>query len=162
MLHPSPVLDVVGRGGGEPLDKGTRAEMEAGLGHDFGGVRVHTGPAAAASAKAVQAHAYTVGDEIVFDSGRYAPSTSEGRHRLAHELTHVVQQRSGPVEGTDAGNGVAISNPSDRFEQAAEASARQVSSGLQAEGGAPTVQTGSPSVQRQAAEEEEKPPEEPT
>ena len=59
---------------------------------DFTGVRIHTGPAAAASAQALQAHAYTVGRDIMFGAGRYAPHTPAGRRLLIHELTHVRQQ----------------------------------------------------------------------
>ena len=116
----SPVLDVVGRGGGQPLDPMTKTTMESGLGADFSDVRVHTDGAAASSAAAVQAHAYTVGNDVVFQAGRYEPETSVGQRMLAHELTHVVQQRSGPVDGTPAGGGISVSDPSDRFEQAAE------------------------------------------
>ena len=72
------------------------------------------------SAKAVQAHAYTVGNDIVFQSGHYATETDAGRHMLAHELSHVVQQRSGPVSGTPAPGGIRISDPSDSYEQEAE------------------------------------------
>src|ERR1700730_6254 len=116
----SPVLDVVGGGGGQPLDPQTKATMERGLGADFSDVRVHTDGAAATSAKAVQAHAYTVGNNVVFQSGLYEPDTSGGQRMLAHELTHVIQQRSGPVEASPAGGGIALSDPSDRFERAAE------------------------------------------
>ncbi|HEX8921738.1 MAG TPA: DUF4157 domain-containing protein, partial [Pyrinomonadaceae bacterium] len=59
---------------------------------DFSGVRVHTDAKAAASARAVNALAYTVGSHVVFGEGKFAPSTAEGRHLLAHELTHVAQQ----------------------------------------------------------------------
>ena len=124
----SPVLDVVGSGGGQPLEDGVRSGMETRFGHDFGDVRVHTDTRASESARAVQAHAYTVGSDIVFQSDRYAPSSSEGQRMLAHELTHVVQQRSGPVDGTPAGGGVRISDPSDRFEREAEATADRVMS----------------------------------
>jgi hypothetical protein len=62
---------------------------------DFGSVRVHTDSRAAESARAVGSHAYTVGHRIVFDTGRYAPQTNEGRVLLAHELTHVLQQTGG-------------------------------------------------------------------
>jgi hypothetical protein len=127
--EPSPVLDVVGRGGGQPLDDSTRETMENALGADLGGVRIHTDAAADASAQAVQAKAYTVGDEVAFRSGEYAPSTESGKRTLAHELTHVVQQRSGPVDGTPSGGGIAVSHPSDRYEQEAEASAQRVLGG---------------------------------
>jgi hypothetical protein len=118
--EPSPVRDVVGSGGGQPLDTPTRSFMESRFGNDFGGVRVHTDTRASDSARAVQAHAYTVGNDIVFQSGHYAPETDAGRHMLAHELTHVVQQRSGPVSGTPAPGGIKISDPSDSYEQEAE------------------------------------------
>jgi len=130
----SPVLDVVGSGG-SPLDGGVRAEMESSFGHDFGDVRIHTDSAASASATSVHAQAYTVGNDIVFGEGRYAPETDAGRQSLAHELAHVVQQRSGPVDGTPAAGGVALSHPSDSFEQAAEGTAAEV--GLGQKGGYP-------------------------
>ena len=122
----SPVLDVVGRGGGEPLDKRTQRSMEQALDADLSDVRIHQDAAAGASAEAVKAHAYTVGNEVVFQPGRYEPETTEGRRMLAHELTHVVQQRSGPVEGTPTGDGIAVSDPADRFERAAEANADRI------------------------------------
>jgi Domain of unknown function (DUF4157) len=122
----SSVKDVVGRGGGQPLDDGLRTDMEGRFGTDFGGVRVHTDGQAAASAGAVNAHAYTVGNDIVFGGGRYDPASSTGQRTIAHELTHVVQQRSGPVDGTPAAGGIQLSNPADRFEQAAERNADRV------------------------------------
>jgi hypothetical protein len=122
----SPVKDVVGRGGGRPLDDGVRSEMEGRFGADFGGVRVHADGRAAESARAVNAHAYTVGNDIVFGSGRYDPASPTGQRTIAHELTHVVQQRSGPVDGTPAGGGIRLSNPADRFEQAAEQNAERI------------------------------------
>jgi hypothetical protein len=125
----SPVLDVVGKGRGQPLDPVLRAEMEARIGEDFSDVRIHNDAPAAASAAAVSARAYTVGHEIVFGDTAPALHSSEGKHTLAHELTHVVQQRHGPVTGTPTGDGVAISHPSDRFEQAAEANAARVMAG---------------------------------
>jgi len=144
----SPVLDVVGSGGGQALDAGIRSEMESAFGHDFGSVRVHTGARAADSARSVQAKAYTVGDDIVFGSG-VSPASSEGRHTLAHELTHVVQQRSGPVDGTPAAGGISVSDPSDRFERAAEATADSVVAGS----GAGGEVGGGSAVQRQAEDE---------
>jgi len=79
-------------GSGRPLAPSLERDMTRRFGHDFSGVRVHTGADAAQSARAVNAHAYTVGHDIVFDSGRFAPESHEGRRLLAHELTHVVQQ----------------------------------------------------------------------
>ena len=124
----SPVLDVVSSGGGQPLEEPVRADMEGRLGHSFADVRVHTGEAAHNSAAAVNAHAYTVGSNIVFQRDKYDPGTDGGRTMLAHELTHVVQQRSGPVDGTATGAGVRISDPSDRFEREAAATAERAMS----------------------------------
>ncbi|MDQ3990018.1 MAG: DUF4157 domain-containing protein, partial [Actinomycetota bacterium] len=124
----SPVLDVVGSGGGAPLDANIRTDMESRLGHDFGDVRVHTDSRAHDSAKAVNAHAYTAGNNIVFQRDQFAPDTDAGKRTLAHELTHVVQQRSGPVDGTPAGGGISLSDPGDRFEREAVANADHVMS----------------------------------
>ena len=87
-----PLVNEVLRSPGQPLDSQTRAFFEPRFGYDFGKVRVHMDSRAAASSRAVGAAAYTVGSDIVFASGRYAPNTSAGRSLLAHELTHVVQQ----------------------------------------------------------------------
>ncbi len=82
-------------GGGKPLKPDTRSSMEARFGHDFSRVRVHDGSRAAESARRVEARAYTLGQDIVFAAGRYAPQTAGGERLLAHELTHVVQQQAG-------------------------------------------------------------------
>ncbi|MEV0679706.1 DUF4157 domain-containing protein [Actinosynnema sp. NPDC050436] len=123
----SPVHDVI-RAGGSPLDADVRGDMEARFGQDFSAVRVHTDGAAHESARSVNAQAYTVGENIVFQSDEFDPSSDSGKHVLAHELTHVVQQRSGPVDGTAAGGGVKLSDPSDRFEREASANADRVMS----------------------------------
>jgi outer membrane protein OmpA-like peptidoglycan-associated protein len=89
---------IVARGigdGGHALDQGTRAFMELRFGHSFGDVRVHTSTAAAESAHSLDALAYTVGNDIVFGSGRYSPESNSGRYLLAHELTHTIQQNAG-------------------------------------------------------------------
>jgi hypothetical protein len=88
-----PVVTDALRSSGQPLDSSTRAFMEPRFGHDFSRVRVHTDQTAADSARAVSALAYTVGRDVVFGAGRYAPGTAEGRHLLAHELVHVMQRR---------------------------------------------------------------------
>lgn len=80
---------------GSPLPGGVRSTFGRLLGHDLGGVRVHTGADAARSADHLNADAYTVGDDVVFADGRYAPETPLGRELLAHELAHVAQQRGG-------------------------------------------------------------------
>ncbi|EMF57736.1 DUF4157 domain-containing protein [Streptomyces bottropensis] len=111
------------RAPGQPLDSATRTDMEARLGADFSDVRIHDDSAAKASAAEVGARAYTSGSHVVIGDG------GADKHTLAHELTHVIQQRQGPVAGTDDGGGLRVSDPSDRFEQAAEANARKVMSG---------------------------------
>lgn len=111
---------------GRPLDAATRAAMEQRFAWDFGAVRIHAGEAAARSARGLGAAAYTVGSQIVLGVGNPVFSSPDGRRLLAHELAHVVQQRSGPVDGTPAAGGVKISDPSDRFERQAEETAEDV------------------------------------
>jgi hypothetical protein len=142
----SPVHGVV-NSGGAPLDTGVREDMESRFGQDFGDVRVHTDGAAHESAKSVNAQAYTVGSDIVFQRDTYDPSSDAGKHMIAHELTHVVQQRNGPVDGTDTGGGVKVSDPSDRFEREASSNADHIMS-------APAPAT-SAAVQREEAPAEE-------
>ena len=77
---------------GRPLDSALQQDMGQRFGKDFSRVRLHSGAAAERSAHDANAHAYTVGHDIVFGSGRFAPATREGQRLLAHELTHVVQQ----------------------------------------------------------------------
>jgi GH24 family phage-related lysozyme (muramidase) len=81
---------------GRPLDTALWQDMGQRFGYDFSRVRVHSGAAAEQSAREVNANAYTIGDNIVFGSGRYSPGTHEGRRLIAHELTHVVQQQQQP------------------------------------------------------------------
>lgn len=92
---PPPVHDVL-RSGGEPLAPAVRSTMETRFSADFSAVRMHRDAPAAQSATALQALAYTSGEHVVFAPGQYAPGTSSGDRLLAHELTHVVQQRSLP------------------------------------------------------------------
>jgi len=87
-----PLVRTALQASGRPLEAATRSLMEPRFGYDFSRVRVHTDANAAESARAVHALAYTVGQDIVFGTGRYAPATVEGRRLLAHELAHVVQQ----------------------------------------------------------------------
>lgn len=97
-----PIVHEVLRSSGQPLDAETRTLMGSRFGHDFSGVRVHADTKAAESARAVNALAYTVGRDIVFSTGRYAPHRSDGQRLIAHELTHVVQQSqsTGSAPGT--------------------------------------------------------------
>ena len=87
-----PIVNDVLSSPGHALDSRARALFEPRFGHDFSRVRVHTDARAAESAQAVNASAYTVGRNVVFATGQYAPESSSGRQLLAHELTHVVQQ----------------------------------------------------------------------
>lgn len=112
---------------GQPLAGPVRAEMESRLGADFSDVRLHTGGAARRSAAEIGARAYTSGSHVVIGDG------GGDKHTLAHELTHVIQQRQGPVAGSDNGSGLRVSDPSDHFERAAEANAtRALSTALPA------------------------------
>jgi len=115
---------------GQPLDATTRAEMEPRLGHDFANVRVHADSRASDSARAVNATAYTVGRDLVFQVGHYRPETEVGKRLLAHELTHVVQQGAdpGPKRNTLDSEPV-LSQPGDRAEQEADRGAEAVASG---------------------------------
>ncbi len=81
-----------GLGSGRPLDAETRRFFESRFNRDLGHVRVHADARASESARAVNALAFTVGRDVVFDAAAYAPQTSAGRRLMAHELTHVVQQ----------------------------------------------------------------------
>jgi hypothetical protein len=122
---PSVVHDVL-RESGVPLESTTRDDMQHRFGRDFSGVRVHTDPRAAESARAVDAHAYTVGQHIVFDHGRYQPHSSSGRHLLAHELAHTVQQHGmqrtgGPIEAAETPRYRALEREANRAATAAMA-----------------------------------------
>lgn len=98
-----PIVDEVLRETGRPLEEAPKHFMETRLGHDFSQIRVHDGPLAAESARAIHAHAYTVGHDIVFGSGRYKPHTKQGRHLLAHELTHATQQGTNTTRESQIG-----------------------------------------------------------
>jgi Domain of unknown function (DUF4157) len=118
-------LDIVASHRGRALDGQLRSTTEGLLGGDFSGVRVHTHADAARSALALGASAYTIGDDIVFAPGAYAPTTPEGFSTLIHELVHVRQQRQGAGSPAGADGSVAVSDPGDRLEREAEAIARQ-------------------------------------
>jgi len=115
-LEVPPVVHEVLRSPGQPLGAMTRAFMEPRFGHDFSSVRVHTDAKAAESARAVNALAYTVGRDVVFGEGQYAPHTNLGQKLLAHELTHVLQQRN----QTAINRRTSIAPPDDATELEAE------------------------------------------
>lgn len=146
------------RAPGRPLDAALKDDMESRSDADFSDVRLHTGAAARDSAAEIGARAYTSGSHIVIGDG------GGDQHTLAHELTHVIQQRTGPVSGTDDGTGLRISDPSDRYEREAEANASRVlsrpsahSPAAESAGGAPSSHAPGATVQRRPRE---KPPEE--
>lgn len=145
MLEDTSVHEVL-RVGGTPLPGPLKDEMEARLGADFSDVRLHSGPAAQRSAAEIGARAYTSGNHVVIGDG------GGDKHTLAHELIHVLQQRQGPVSGTDNGNGLSVSDPADRFEREAEASAAHALSWRPAEDADPpaarALAGGRPVVQR--------------
>ncbi|HXB69537.1 MAG TPA: DUF4157 domain-containing protein [Candidatus Acidoferrales bacterium] len=106
-------IGAVRRSGGHNLPPSARGFFEPRFGRDFSDVRIHTGDQAAQSAKQVNALAYTVGRDIVFGAGQYAPDSCGGRRLLAHELTHVVQQTGGGPELVQRTCGRAIGEPTD-------------------------------------------------
>lgn len=112
-----PVVHEVLRSPGQPLDAQTRAFMKPRFGYEFSGVRVHTDKKASESARKVNALAYTVGRDVVFGEGQYAPRTRTGRKLLAHELTHTIQQSQA---GSGSLGALTISNPDEYSEHEAE------------------------------------------
>lgn len=111
---------------GIAMDPQSRAFFEPRFGHDLSGVRLHTDATAASSARAVDALAYTVGKDVVFGAGHYAPHTTVGKELLAHELAHVIQQGS---EANPSGAPLRVSDHSDRWEQQAERAAHDAIAG---------------------------------
>ncbi len=107
------------RGEGAPLPAAVAAEMEARLGARFAAVRIHVDEVADRAARAVHARAFTVGEDVFFAAGAFAPERPEGRALLAHELTHVAQAQQGR-----AGAGGAVSRPGDPLEAEAERAER--------------------------------------
>ena len=118
------VNQLVQPGGGFPLTPDVRSFMEARFNHDFSRVRIHTNDKATASARSIHAAAYTVGYDIVFGPGRYAPRTTQGLHLLAHELTHVIQQ-----SGATPASTFTLEPASGSYESQARAASSQVMMG---------------------------------
>ncbi|WP_088240836.1 DUF4157 domain-containing protein [Calothrix rhizosoleniae] len=118
-----PIVHEVLRSPGQSLDKDIRGFMEPRFGHDFSHVRVHTDGRAAQSARAIDALAYTVGENVVFGQGQYAPKNNSGKQLLAHELSHVVQQSNSIFSNSSP---LAIDEAGSKFEAQAEQSANQV------------------------------------
>jgi hypothetical protein len=131
-----PIINRVLNSPGQGLDAGTRSYMEPRFGRDFSGVRVHTDSQAAESARAVDAHAYTVGQHIVFDGGKYDPDSGSGRHLLAHELAHTIQQHG--LQRSSENLSLGETNEYRRLETEAESIARSVTHGPSSPG-SPTL-----------------------
>ncbi|HWK89970.1 MAG TPA: DUF4157 domain-containing protein [Longimicrobium sp.] len=131
-----PIVHDVLRGTGRPLDAAARADLEPRFGHSFADVRVHAEGRAAESARAVGAHAYTVGRSIVFGAGRYAPGTPAGRALLAHELAHTLQQQRGAAPPSGA---LEVGAENDAAEGQAE---RMAASAVRGAGATPSARHG--------------------
>lgn len=144
-----PIVHEVLNSPGQPLDAETRTFMEPRFSYDFSGVRVHTDERAAESAWSVNALAYTVGKNVVFGAGQYIPGTMKGKRLLAHELTHVVQQRGIGAEST-VQRKLEVSQPGDASEQEAEVQARSVVEGYAIDTTQMQEQAGFARLQRQA------------
>lgn len=129
-----PIVGTVLLTPGTALDEGIRSFMETRFGHDFSQVRVHADARAAESARALDALAYTVGSDVVFGTGTLAPETREGKRLLAHELTHVVQQRG--VTSLAAAKELRVDAP----DSAAEAEAQRVGSAIACAAAVPPIE----------------------
>ncbi len=112
------------RGAGEPLPAPLRRDLERDLGIPLVSVRIHVDGLAARAARALGAEAFTVGEDIFFAEGAFAPATRAGRQLLVHELTHVAQSLRG--QAARSGDGLSVSRPGDPLEQEAEGAERAV------------------------------------
>jgi hypothetical protein len=100
-----------GKGGGSGLPAGVKGKMESAMGADLSGVRIHTGAKAAEMSQEINAQAFTHGNNIYFNEGKYDPASSAGQHLLAHELTHTLQQGGGVRRKANAGSSHASVDP---------------------------------------------------
>jgi hypothetical protein len=117
-------------GHGSALPNHLREPLESQFEHGFSNVNIHTDQTAHDLSQQVGANAFTTGNDIFFRANAYQPQTSQGLNLLTHELTHVVQQSVGPVEGEETSPGLKISDPADAFEQNAVRMAERVSSSI--------------------------------
>lgn len=111
-------------GTGQPIPMELRREMERGIGVSLAGVRIHIDAVAAQATRAVNAKAFTVGEDIFFAEGAYMPETPAGRELFAHELAHVVQLYQGRI--MTGGVGIRVSSPSESLEREADAIADRI------------------------------------
>lgn len=145
-----PIVHEVLRAPGQPLGRSTRDALEPAFGRSFGQVRLHTDSKAAESARAVHALAYTVGPHVVFGEGQYCPQTEQGRHLIAHELTHTIQQESSADGASNRAN-LKIGQANDFYEQEAERQATQALRGQRTPQPFAQSRTGVARLQRQDA-----------
>ena len=124
-----PMIHDVLNSPGQSLDPATHAFIKPSFGHDFSQVRVHTDHKAAESARSINALAYTVGQDIVFGAGQFAPKELSGMRLLAHELTHVSQNRGRPPGGTTQ---LGIDSPHSPAEHEAFLASRFIHAGITA------------------------------
>jgi hypothetical protein len=146
------------RGSGQTLDSALQEQAGTALGADFSGVRVHDSLEADTLNRQLNARAFTTGQDIFFREGEYQPNSLSGQELIAHELTHVVQQSSGAVSGSSGR--MTVNPPGDRFEQEADAAARQAvqaggTAGVQRQDAAEDEELQAKSLQRQEETEEE-------
>ncbi|MBO9533579.1 MAG: DUF4157 domain-containing protein [Solirubrobacteraceae bacterium] len=121
-VHPD-VASAIGaaRGSGHTLPHAVREQVAPHVGDPLNDVKIHTDSTADALSRSVSARAFTTGTDVFFAAGEYQPSTKEGQALLAHELTHVAQQRGAPTSGP-----MTVSEPGDQVENEAEAVSRDV------------------------------------
>jgi hypothetical protein len=136
------------RGAGAPLENQLQMQMSERMGFDLSGVRVHTSSSSDQLNQRLNARAFTTGQDIFFRSGTYNPETSSGKELISHELTHVVQQGTGQVQGQ---GGMTVNAPGDRFEQEAD----RVAANLKDVTPSPAAQTQSVAQRNGMPEEEE-------
>jgi len=120
VVHPDVASTIATtNGSGHTLEADTRERLAPRVGDPLSDVRVHTDPTADALARSVSARAFTTGSDVYFAAGEYRPGTPDGDSLLAHELTHVAQQRGAPSSGP-----LTVSEPGDAMETEADAVAR--------------------------------------
>lgn len=137
-------------GSGSPLPRATRSRAESLFGTDLSDVRIHTDGAAADSARMLRAQAFTTGSDVYFGDGHWRPDTHQGQRLIAHELAHVVQQRTGGAQPPAASS--MVSSPTDPSERQAEVAAGEFAAGRSVDVGALSAGSGAP-LQRYSWEE---------
>jgi hypothetical protein len=122
-VHPSVEAAITSsRGSGATLDRGVQAKFAPQLGDSLADVKIHADSTADALARSVSARAFATGTDVYFAQGEYKPGTQDGDRLLAHELTHVVQQRGAPTSGP-----MTVSQPGDTMETQADSVADELS-----------------------------------